>query len=68
MICDKREREESLYPACSFIVEAPAGSGKTGVLIQRYLRLRRWTSTFRVRGRDNVHAEGGGRDQGSDEC
>jgi ATP-dependent helicase/nuclease subunit A len=39
MISDERERERALDPARSFIVEAPAGSGKTGVLIQRYLRL-----------------------------
>jgi ATP-dependent helicase/nuclease subunit A len=39
MICDELEREQALDPARSFIVEAPAGSGKTGVLIQRYLRL-----------------------------
>ncbi len=39
MISDKRERREALDPGRSFMVEAPAGSGKTGVLIQRYLRL-----------------------------
>jgi ATP-dependent helicase/nuclease subunit A len=39
MICDELEREQALDPTRSFIVEAPAGSGKTGVLIQRYLRL-----------------------------
>lgn len=39
MISDQRERQQALDPAASFIVEAPAGSGKTGVLIQRYLRL-----------------------------
>jgi ATP-dependent helicase/nuclease subunit A len=36
---DRREREEGLDPARSFIVEAPAGSGKTSLLVQRYLRL-----------------------------
>src|SRR5437763_68531 len=39
MISDERERCQALDPTHSFIVEAPAGSGKTGVLIQRYLRL-----------------------------
>ncbi|MDH5264005.1 MAG: UvrD-helicase domain-containing protein, partial [Betaproteobacteria bacterium] len=36
---DARLREEALDPARSFIVQAPAGAGKTGLLIQRYLRL-----------------------------
>ena len=36
---DERVREVALDPAYSFIVQAPAGSGKTGLLIQRYLRL-----------------------------
>ena len=38
-IADKDVREEVLDPARSFIVQAPAGSGKTEVLIRRYLRL-----------------------------
>ena len=38
-IGDQRTREEALDASRSFIVQAPAGSGKTGLLIQRYLAL-----------------------------
>ncbi len=36
---DERIRERALDPAESFIVQAPAGSGKTELLIRRYLTL-----------------------------
>ena len=36
---DRTQRERALDPRRSFIVQAPAGSGKTELLIQRYLTL-----------------------------
>ncbi len=39
MIADQKERDRALDVACSFIVQAPAGSGKTALLVQRYLKL-----------------------------
>jgi len=39
IIPDLTERNRALDPAQSFIVQAPAGSGKTSLLIQRYLKL-----------------------------
>ena len=36
---DARAREEATDPACSIVLQAPAGSGKTTVLTQRFIRL-----------------------------
>lgn len=38
-LSDLEQRRQAVDPARSFIVQAPAGSGKTGLLIQRYLCL-----------------------------
>jgi len=38
-IADQQQREQALDSGRSFIVQAPAGSGKTSLLIQRYLIL-----------------------------
>ena len=38
-VADAQERQRALDPSRSFLVQAPAGSGKTELLIQRYLTL-----------------------------
>src|SRR6185437_7683935 len=39
IIADQPQRDAALDPRRSFIVQAPAGSGKTELLVQRYIRL-----------------------------
>src|ERR1700694_2144215 len=39
MIADQESRERALDPKRSFIVQAPAGSGKTDLLVKRYIKL-----------------------------
>lgn len=38
-VLDQAQRDAALDPSCSFIVQAPAGSGKTGLITQRFLVL-----------------------------
>ena len=39
MIADQPQRDAALDPSRSFIVQAPAGSGKTELLVRRFLKL-----------------------------
>ena len=49
-IADAQDREAALDPHRSFIVQAPAGSGKTELLVRRYIELLRVVAKFK-RGR-----------------